>query len=239
LKEEFRIGPKDALIIADVQKDFLPGGALPVPSGDEVIPVLNDYINLFKAAKAKVFAIRDWHPADHMSFKEFGGQWPPHCIQGTEGAEFHLDLKLPENVRVISKAMNPKRESYSGFDDTTLADEMRESRISRIFIGGLATEYCVKDTVLDGLCSGFAMVLLSDASRGINVRADDSEKAVSAMRIGGAKIATLDDFVEPTDIPLEEPEAESTSEKPLTIAEMKKKTRMRSRGPYRKTKVER
>jgi len=107
---------------------------------------------------------------------------------------------------------------------------MRESRVSRIFIGGLATEYCVKDTVLDGLCSGFAMVLLSDASRGINVRADDSEKAVSAMRIGGAKIATLDDFVEPTDIPLEEPEAESTSEKPLTIAEMKKKTRMRSRG---------
>ncbi len=239
MKEEFNITSKDALIIVDVQKDFLPGGSLPVPSGDEVIPVLNDYISLFKTAKAKVFATRDWHPANHVSFKEFGGIWPPHCIQGTEGANFHPDLKLPENVTVISKAMDPKQIRNSGFDGTTLADELKRGEVTRIFVGGLATDYCVKDTVLDGLCSGFVVVLLSDASRGINVKADDSEKAVSAMRIGGAKIATLEDFAEPADIPLEEPEAESTSEKPLTKAEMKKKTRMRSRGPYRKTKVER
>jgi len=239
LKEEFNINSKDALIIVDVQKDFLPGGSLPVPSGDEVIPVLNDYISLFKTAKAKVFATRDWHPPNHISFKEFGGQWPPHCIQDTEGAEFHPDLKLTENVTVISKAMDPKQESNSGFDGTSLEDELKRGAVTRIFVGGLATDYCVKDTVLDGLCLGFIVGLLSDAVRGINVKADDSEKAVSAMRIGGAKIATLDDFAEPTDIPVEEPEAESTSEKPLTKAEMKKKTRMRSRGPYRKTKVER
>jgi len=223
----------------DVQKDFLPGGSLPVPSGDEGIPILNDYISLFKTAKAKVFATRDWHPANHVSFKEFGGPWPPHCVQETEGADFHPDLKLPENVTVISKAMDPKRESYSGFDGTTLADELRKGEVTRIFVGGLATDYCVKNTVLDGLSSGFDAVLLSDATRGINVKADDSENAVSAMRTGGAKIATLEDFAEPTDIPIGEPETESTAEKPLTKAEMKKKSRLRSRGPYRKTKVER
>ena len=239
MKEEFSITQKDALIIVDVQKDFLPGGSLPVPSGDEILPVLNDYISLFKTAKAKVFATRDWHPANHASFKEFGGIWPPHSIQGTEGANFYPDLKLPENVTVISKAMDPKRESNSGFDGTTLADELKGGEVTRVFVGGLATDYCVKETVLDGLCLGFVVVLLSDASRGINVKADDSEKAVSAMRIGGAKIATLENFAEPTDIPVEEPETESTAETPLTKAEMKKKTRMRSRGPYRKTKVER
>ena len=224
----------------DVQKDFLPGGSLPVPSGDEVIPILNDYISLFKTSKAKVFATRDWHPANHVSFKEFGGPWPPHCVQETEGADFYPDLKLPENVTVISKAMDPKRESYSGFDGTTLADELKKGEVSRIFVGGLATDYCVKNTVLDGLSSGFDAVLLSDATRGINVKADDSEKAVLAMHAGGAKIATLEDFAEPTDIPLvDEPETESTAEKPLTKAEMKKKSRLRSRGPYRKTKVER
>jgi len=239
LKEEFSISPKDALIIVDVQKDFLPGGSLPVPSGDDVIPVLNDYISLFKMAKSKVFATRDWHPLNHVSFKEFGGPWPPHCVQETDGANFHPDLKLPENVTVISKAMDPKRESYSGFDGTTLADELRKGEVSRIFVGGLATDYCVKNTILDGLSLGFDVVLLSDATRGINVKADDSEKAVLAMRSGGAKTVTLEDFAEPTDIPLEEPETESTAEKPLIKAEMKKKTRLRSRGPYRKTKVER
>jgi nicotinamidase-related amidase len=239
LKEEFRISQKDVLIIVDVQKDFLPGGSLPVPSGDEVIPILNDYISLFKTSKAKVFATRDWHPANHVSFKEFGGPWPPHCVQETEGADFHPDLKLSENVTVISKAMDPKLESYSGFNGTALADELRRGEVTRIFVGGLATDYCVKNTVLDGIAAGFDVVLLSDAIRGINLKTDDSEKAVSAMRAGGAKIATLAEFAEPTDIPFEELETESTTEKPLTKAEMKKKTRLRSRGPYRQTKVER
>jgi nicotinamidase/pyrazinamidase len=239
LKEEFRISPKDALIIEDVQKDFLPGGSLPVPSGEEVIPVLNDYISLFKTAKARVFATRDWHPPNHVSFKEFGGTWPPHCVQATEGAEFHPDLKLPKNGTIISKATNPQRESYSSFDGTILTDELRKSEVSRIFVGGLATDYCVKNTVLDGIIAGFGVVLLSDAIRGINLKADDSEKAVSAMRIGGAKVATLQDFAEPTDIPLEEADTESTSEGPLSKAEIKKKSRLRSRGPYRQTKVER
>jgi len=239
LKEEISITQKDALIIVDVQEDFLLGKSLPVPEGEEVIPVLNDYINLFKSANAKVFATRDWHPPNHVSFKPFGGPWPPHCVQETEGAKFHPDLKLPADVTVISKATDPKRESYSGFDGTTLADDLRKSAVSRVFVGGLATDYCVKNTVLDGLASGFDMVLLSDATRGINMKFDDSEKAVSEMRAKGAKTSTLEDFAEPTDIPLGELESETSAEKPLTKAETKKKSRLRSRGPYRQTKVER
>jgi nicotinamidase-related amidase len=174
-----------------------------------------------------------------MSFKEYGGPWPPHCVQNTDGAEFSALLNLPSNITVISKATDPSKEAYSSFEGTDLEDELKKAEISRIFVGGLATDYCIKNTVLDGLAGGFIVVLLSDAIRGINVKADDSEKAISAMRDGGAKMATLEDFAEPTDIPIDEPETESTAEKPLTKAEMKKKSRLRSRGPYRKTKVER
>jgi nicotinamidase/pyrazinamidase len=239
LKQEISLNQKDALIIVDIQKDFLPGGSLPVPSGEEVIPALNDYIRLSKMAKAKVFATRDWHPPNHMSFKPFGGIWPPHCVQGTDGANFQPDLKLPENVTIISKAMDPKRESYSGFDGTTLADELRKSEVLRIFVGGLATDYCVKNTVLDGLALGFDVVLLSDAIRGINVKTDDSEKAISSMLARGAKTATLEAFAEPTDIPVGNPENMATADTSLTKAEIKKKARLRSRGPYRRLKAER
>lgn len=239
MKEKITISPNDALIIVDVQKDFLPGGALPVPRGDEVLPVLNDYINLFKLAKAKVFATRDWHPPNHVSFKPFGGPWPMHCLQNSEGAKFHPYLKLPADSTVISKATDPERESYSGFDGTTLAEDLKANGVSRVFVGGLATDYCVKRTVLDGIAAGFEAVLLSDATRGINLQPDDSEKALLEMQNGGAQIVVLEDFAEPTEIPMEEPESEVTTEKPLAKAEIKKKARLRSRGPYRKTKIER
>jgi nicotinamidase/pyrazinamidase len=239
LKEEIRIGKNDALIIVDVQKDFLPGGALPVPRGDEVIPVLNDYISLFKTARAKIFATRDWHPPNHVSFKPFGGPWPMHCLQDTEGAKFHPDLKLPVDVLVVSKAADPHREAYSGFNGTTLAEQLRENDVSRLFVGGLATDYCVKRTVLDGLAQGFSAVLLYDATRGINVNFDDSEKAVSEMQAAGAAIATLEDFAEPAEIPVEQSEGEISADKSLVKAAIKKKARLRSRGPYRKTKIER
>jgi nicotinamidase/pyrazinamidase len=239
LEKEIRITQKDALIIIDVQKDFLLGGALPVPDGDEVIPVLNDYISLFKSVNAKVFATRDWHPPNHVSFKAFGGPWPPHCVQHTEGAEFHPDLKLPADVTVISKATDPERESYSGFDGTTLADELRKASVSLVFVGGLATDYCVRQTVLDGIALGFDMVLLLDAIRGINVKVDDSKKALSEMRAHGADTATLENFAEPSLVPLGQPEGESSAEKSLLKAETKKKARFRSRGPYRQTKTER
>jgi len=239
LEEEIRINSKDALIVADVQKDFLPDGALPVIGGDEVIPVLNDYINMFKTANARIFAIRDWHPPNHMSFKPFGGSWPMHCLQNTEGAKFPFDLRLPEDVVVFSKAMDPQREAYSGFDGTMLAEDLTKSGVTRIFVGGLTTDYCIRTTVLDGLALGFSVILLLDATRGINVKPEDSEKAIEQMQAKGARIATLKNFADLSEMPVLQPAEEETAEKTLARASVKKKARLRSRGPYRQTKVER
>ena len=239
MEDQIRINQEDALIVADVQKDFLPGGALPVIGGDEVIPVLNDYINIFKTANVKIYATRDWHPPNHGSFRPFGGPWPMHCIQNTEGAKFPSNLRLPENTAIISKAMDPKLEAYSGFDGTTLAQDLKKNGVSRVFVGGLTTDYCVKTTVLDGLALGFKVVVLIDAIRGINVNPEDSEKAILEMQSKGAQIATLDSFAEPGEIPPLQPEGEESAEKKLKKAAVKKKARLRSRGPYRQTKVER
>ncbi|HLE75510.1 MAG TPA: bifunctional nicotinamidase/pyrazinamidase [Candidatus Bathyarchaeia archaeon] len=239
MKKDFKLGKNDALVIVDVQRDFCPGGALPVPAGDQVVPVLNDYIKMFKAANAGIFATRDWHPPNHMSFKVYGGPWPPHCIQNSEGAQFHPDLKLPDDTSIISKAMDPSKESYSGFDGTMLSDELKKGGVTRVFVGGLATDYCVKNTVLDAIERGFETVLLLDATRGINVKPGDVEKAIDEMVAEGAEKVTLADFPESPEIPQEEPVAEKMEEKPLTKAEKKKKARLRSRGPYRKARIER
>jgi nicotinamidase-related amidase len=174
-----------------------------------------------------------------MSFVAFGGQWPPHCVQETEGAKFHPDLKLPANVTVISKAIEPQREAYSSFDGTTLADDLRKNAVARVFVGGLATDYCVKGTVLDGLRLGFEVMLLSDAVQGLNVRPDDSEKAMMEMQAQGAKTLTLEDLAEPSEIPLEPPEDDVSTEKSVSKAAAEKKARLRSRGPYRQIKTER
>ncbi len=240
MEKEIQIARTDALIVTDIQIDFLPGGALPVPRGDEVVPVLNEYISLFQSAKAKIFATRDWHPPNHMSFKPFGGPWPMHCVQNSEGAKFHPDLKLPKDVTVISKAMDPQREAYSSFDSTPLADDLREVGVTRLFVGGLATDYCVRWTTLDAIALGFNVVVLIDAVRGINVNPDDSENAIKEVQQKGAKVAVLENFAEPTEIPADEAKNdELDSEEPLAKAEIKKKARLRSRGPYRKTKIER
>ncbi|MEK7280616.1 MAG: isochorismatase family protein, partial [Nitrospirota bacterium] len=140
-----------ALIIVDVQNDFCPGGALPVIDGDKVVPVLNGYIKRFREEGAPVIATRDWHPNNHNSFKESGGIWPPHCVQGTLGAQFHPGLDLSGDVRIISKGASPKDEAYSGFQGTYLATELKKKGIQTLYIGGLATDYCVKHTVLDAL----------------------------------------------------------------------------------------
>jgi nicotinamidase/pyrazinamidase len=174
-----------------------------------------------------------------MSFKPFGGPWPMHCLQDSEGAKFSPDLKLPKDVKVISKATDPNREAYSSFDGTTLESELKESGIKRVFVGGLATDYCVRTTVLDGVKIGFKMLLLMDAIRGINVQSDDSDKAVQEMLTAGVMAVTLEDFAEPSEIPAVEPEGEASADKPLVKAAVKKKARLRSRGPYRKTKTER
>jgi len=174
LNHNVTITSQDALIIVDVQKDFCPGGALPVSEGDKVVPVLNKYIKKFADARAVIVATRDWHPPNHRSFKKHGGIWPTHCVQGTDGAKFHPDLKLPE-----------------GINGTGLAEKLKKIGVKRVFVGGLATDYCVKSTVMDAVKSGFETFLLEDAVRGVDVNPGDSEKAVQEMLAKGAKKLTV------------------------------------------------
>jgi len=191
---KIKVGRKDALIIVDVQKDFCPGGALPVPEGDKIIPNLNKYVEIFRKNGGKIYATRDWHPENHRSFKEYGGLWPKHCVQGTEGAEFHPNLKLPEDAVIISKGTDPLREAYSGFEGTDLKKKLKQEGIVRVFVGGLATEYCVKNTVLDAIKFGFETVLLMDAIRGIDLKPSDSRKAIDEMVKKGVKTVKLENF---------------------------------------------
>ncbi len=186
--------PNSALIIVDVQNDFCPGGSLAVSEGDEVVPVLNRYAKRFDEANAPIFATRDWHPADHVSFKEQGGIWPVHCVRETEGAAFHADLRLPEGTTIVSKAQAPAEEAYSGFQGTELAQHLRERGVENVYVGGLATDYCVKSTVLDALHAGFDTYYLADASRGVEVNAGDVASAESEMEAAGAKRLTLDEL---------------------------------------------
>jgi len=240
LNKTYNITSSDALLITDVQKDFLPGGALPVPSGDEIIPVLNEYAKFFGDAKARVFASRDWHPPNHCSFKQQGGPWPPHCVQNTEGAKFSSDLKLPEGTVVVSKASDPEHESYSVFDRTNFQDELRKRGVERLFVGGLATDYCVVNTVLDALSLGFKAVVLMDATLGINVNPGDVDRAVEKMLKMGAEQATTADFPDVVDVlPVGEDEADVMAEKPSGRAAVKKKARMRPRGSSKRIPTER
>ena len=186
---------KDALIIVDVQNDFCQGGTLEVKDGDQVVPALNRYIDQFINAGLPIFATRDWHPEKTSHFITRGGPWPPHCIQGSKGAEFHPDLKLPPETVMVSAGMGADEDGYSGFlgrDDrgAKLADLLRQRGVERIFVGGLATDYCVKHTVLDGLKEGFKVVLLADSVRGVNLNPGDSDRAVEEMIHAGAEIAT-------------------------------------------------
>lgn len=188
------VGIQSALIIVDVQNDFCPWGALPVPDGDKVVPVASQYIRIFLKAGLPVFVTRDWHPPNHTSFKAMGGMWPPHCIQGTNGASFHPDLFLPENVTIISKGDDPQKEAYSGFQGTALSDQLKRQGVRHVFAGGLATDYCVKSTVLDALRQGFETILLEDASRGVEAAEGDTVNAVSEMRQAGAHTIRIRDL---------------------------------------------
>jgi nicotinamidase/pyrazinamidase len=240
LKKDYSIGKNDALIVVDVQNDFCPGGALPVPKGDEVVPVLNEYINLFEKAKSNIVATRDWHPSNHISFKSQGGPWPPHCVQNTEGAKFHPDLKLPRRTIVVSKAMNPLKENYSPFETPELKSILKKEGVIRVFVGGLATDYCVKQTILDALELGFHSVLLTDAIAAINADSGDEVRAIDEMTKNGAEQAIITDFLYPLELPLaSDPDAERLSEKHLLKLETEKKARMRPRGPYKQIRVER
>jgi nicotinamidase/pyrazinamidase len=186
------ITAKTALIVVDVQNDFCPGGPLAAPHGDQVVPVLNRYIKKFEAVGASVIATRDWHPVNHSSFKPNGGIWPVHCVQNTAGAEFHSDLHLPQDVLIISKGTDPGSDAYSGFQGTRLKDLLKKRKIQTVWIGGLATDYCVKSTVLDAAKSGFTVLFLDDASRGVGLQQGDIERAQEEIIKAGAHMLTLD-----------------------------------------------
>lgn len=184
-----RLAAGDALIVVDVQNDFLPGGSLAVPEGDEVIPILNRYIALFGARGLPVFATRDWHTPDHCSFLAQGGIWPPHCIAGTAGAAFPAALKLPSGAHIISKADTREKDAYSGFEGTPLNELLQSRGIGRVFVGGLATDYCVLNTVKDALHHNYATLVVEDAVRAVNVKPDDGARALEEMlRLGAVPI---------------------------------------------------
>ena len=184
------IGQGDALIVVDVQQDFLPGGALGVPAGDEVIAPLNRAINMFERAGLPIFYSRDWHPANHISFKAQGGPWPRHCVAGTDGAAFAPTLRVPATAAIVSKATMAERDAYSAFQDTTLASQLRTAGVRRVFIGGLATDYCVKATVLDAKREGLDVKVLRDAIRAVEVQPGDGERALQEMQQSGAHLTT-------------------------------------------------
>ncbi len=196
----FTLDPaRDALVIVDVQNDFCPGGALAVPDGDRVVPVLNRYAERFARHGAPVFASRDWHPERTKHFKAYGGVWPPHCVQDTAGADFHPALRLPAGTEVVSKGLDPEADAYSCFQAETaegmpFAAALGERGVGRLFVGGLATDYCVKATVLDALKEGFEVVLLADAVAAVDVAAGDGARALADMTGAGAGLAMLADL---------------------------------------------
>jgi nicotinamidase/pyrazinamidase len=182
--------PGDALLIVDVQNDFCPGGALAVPEGDQVVQVLNKWIDAAQRSNIPVFFSRDWHPAGHISFKERGGPWPPHCVQDTEGAALHSGLHRPPHSEVVSKGNDVNQDSYSAFGGTDLQDRLRRAGIQRLWIGGLAQDYCVRATALDAIAAGFRVHVIVDGTRAVNVHADDGRRALDEMRRAGAVLQT-------------------------------------------------
>jgi nicotinamidase/pyrazinamidase len=188
--------PEKALLIVDVQNDFCPGGALAVPDGDRVVPVLNDYAQRFANDGHRVFASRDWHPQVTRHFKEQGGPWPPHCVAGSQGAAFHPQLKLPPDASVLTKGTDPEDDGYSAFEAAdakgqNLSDVLKKDDVASLYVGGLATEYCVRASVMDGLKKGLDVVVLLDAVRGIDVNDGDVARALDEMIRAGARTATL------------------------------------------------
>ncbi len=189
-----------ALLIVDVQNDFCKGGSLAVPRGDEVVPLLNAMIDLAEENKWVVVASRDWHPKISSHFKGFGGKWAIHCVQGSNGAEFHKDLKLKKDGYVVSKGIHFGEQGYSVFDGT-----LRDNRlfglflklvgINKLIVGGLATDYCVKETVLDARKHKLETIVLVDACRAVNINPGDGDEAISEMKKAGAIMSTTREFL--------------------------------------------
>ncbi len=186
-----------ALVIVDVQNDFCASGSLAVPGGDEVVPILNQYAERFSRARLPVYATRDWHPERTSHFKEFGGVWPPHCVAGTRGAEFHPELRLPEGTIVVSKGKGAEEDAYSAFQaeedsGVSFIDSLKRQGIEHLFVGGLATDYCVQCSVHDAIAQGFKVTLLEDAVRGVDLEAGDSDRELRKMKAAGVGTVALD-----------------------------------------------
>jgi nicotinamidase/pyrazinamidase len=180
----------DALLLVDVQRDFCPGGSLAIPEGDTIVPVLNHWIDAATAAGILVVASRDWHPPNHVSFAPRGGPWPVHCVRDTQGAAFHADLHLPPNALIVSKAFDEERDAYSAFDGTDLSLQLKNDKITRLWIGGLAEDVCVKATVLDALREGFEVRLIQGGMRPVTEKG--GKEAQQQMQQAGARTGSLD-----------------------------------------------
>jgi len=176
----------DALLIVDVQKDFCPGGALPVEGGDMIVTVINRWIAAAVARSVPIYATRDWHPMGHLSFKEGGGPWPPHCIQDSDGAKFHPALALPNSAIIVTKGVRFDQDQNSAFDQTGLAVQLHKDGIRRLWVAGLAEDVCVLATVLDGRREGFDVLLIANATRPIT--SESGEQARQQMQAAGARI---------------------------------------------------
>lgn len=178
----------DALIVVDVQNDFCPGGALAVPHGDDVVEVINELAPLFSV----VFATQDYHPSGHSSFTDQGGPWPVHCVEGTKGAEFHPDLDTSRFDEVFRKGTDPDTDGYSGFAGTDLADRLFARGVDRVFVTGLATDYCVRATALEAIENGFDCVVVRDAIRAVDVRPGDGDRAIAEIETAGADLVSAE-----------------------------------------------
>jgi nicotinamidase/pyrazinamidase len=182
---------KQALVVVDVQNDFCPGGTLAVAHGDEVVAPLNELIDEFLERGDPVYKSRDWHPPQTKHFQAYGGTWPVHCVQNTPGAEFHPQLKDDPRIRVISKGLGDT-DCYSAFDETDLATQLRDQGVKELIVGGLATDYCVKETVLAGIKEGFKVKAVENAMRAVELKPGDGERAIQEMRAAGAEIVNTD-----------------------------------------------
>jgi len=175
-----------ALLIIDFQNDFTAGGALAVPDGDAIAPRLGELLR--SGDFDFVVATRDWHPPDHSSFAEQGGPWPPHCVQGTPGAELNPALDRDRIDAVVDAGYRRDLEGYSGFEETGLEGLLREHGVDEVTVVGLATDYCVKETAADALRNGFGVTIDRQAVRGIDVEPGDSERALDELRAAGAEV---------------------------------------------------
>jgi nicotinamidase/pyrazinamidase len=189
-----------ALLVVDVQNDFCPGGALAVRGGESVVAPLNRAIAWTHAHGGRVYASRDWHVPDASHFNAYGGVWPVHCVQQTPGAAFHPALRLPDDATIVTKGDSPASDGYSAFEGHTptgasLVHDLREKGVTDLYVGGLATDYCVRHSVLDALKTGLDVTVLTDAVAGVDVNPGDSEKALEEMRAAGAKFALTEDVV--------------------------------------------